>query len=200
MKWYKGIIEVIDEPSFGGSYIQETGDACEEFNFTPIECDDGDFCFGFVETKSTNRVSKNQLHIERIEGGTKQDEFIDHVLVVWCAKRDNRSVIVGWYKDARVYREYENWEMDIDEDEPYKHDFIMEAFADDCVLLPANERSAYRWRAPRKLQNRSYGFGQANVWFANEESAKEYIETLAKNIYEYNGENWINEYPPSAEE
>lgn len=200
MKWYKDICPNEDEPTYGGAYVSETGDAHEKYNFLPITIDDKEFCTGFFETKKTNRKTKNQLHIEKIEGVSASDNSADGVLAVWCARADtNRSTVVGWYKNATVYREYECIEIEYGEDEPIYRDYNVWANAEDCVLLPQDERNVNRWRVPREKYNRSYGFGQANVWFASEDSAKPYIEQLVLSIDEYRGENWLKTYPPSLE-
>lgn len=73
MNYYKGIIRGIDEPKNGGSYVKETLDAHEKYNFMPAHIidsryPDGDYCLGFVETKTTSAGKRNQLNIEKIEG------------------------------------------------------------------------------------------------------------------------------------
>ena len=69
MDYYKGIILGKDEPQYGGSYVMSTGDAYEKYNFegVPLIFDDrympdGEYCLGFVETKSS-KGGRNQLHI-----------------------------------------------------------------------------------------------------------------------------------------
>ena len=39
MKYYKGKVDGIDEPQFGGDYVLQTGDAEGKYNFKPIEVD-----------------------------------------------------------------------------------------------------------------------------------------------------------------
>lgn len=51
------------------------------------------------------------------------------------------------------------------------------------------------WHTPRKRYTRSFGFGQANVWFASEETAKLFLNKLVGNIENYKGENWLRKYP-----
>ena len=107
MKYYKGACS-IDQPYNGGAFVEENGYGHEEFNFRPIDFEGkGEVCVGFVETKSTRNDIRNQLHIERINGceNAKNDDFVDDVLVVFCATREqNDTVVVGWYKHATVYR------------------------------------------------------------------------------------------------
>lgn len=52
------------------------------------------------------------------------------------------------------------------------------------------------WWVPRvaKKNGPSYGFGQANVWFANEkgnEAKDNYINKIVSQIYNYDGENYM---------
>lgn len=74
----------------------------------------------------------------------------------------------------------------------------MLADAGDCVLLPEGERNRRCWWVPRKRVTRSFGFGQANVWFAEEESAEDYVHALAEQIKRYQGENWLHFWPEEA--
>lgn len=54
------------------------------------------------------------------------------------------------------------------------------------------------WRVPRKSSGISYGFGQANVWFASGKEENVHLDTfltkLVKQIEEYDGENWRDVY------
>jgi hypothetical protein len=94
MDYYKGIVPGVDEPHVGGSYVKETKDAHEKYNFEPVEIikDEvlpaGEYCLGFVETKTTKGNSRNQLHIENINGcqALGKEESVDDVLVIYCAK------------------------------------------------------------------------------------------------------------------
>ena len=72
MERYDGNEDGTDKPHGGGAYVELTGDAHEKYNFTPEELilsknDEVDeYCLGFVETKSTNGTTVNQLNIEKI--------------------------------------------------------------------------------------------------------------------------------------
>lgn len=178
MKYYNGVNED-DKPVNGGSWVNENENAIESLNFAP--CNDGTYC-GYVSTKS-NRGNSNQLHIERLEGVNKNDNFADNVLVIWVAKRDefSKSTIVGWYKNATVFREYE-W---IDGD----WSFNIIANVEDCVLLPLDKRNKVVPRAGK--DGYSYGMGQANIWFgqSDDEKAKKCIDNMINYINSYDGEN-----------
>lgn len=193
MKYYKGISEK-DKPFNGGSFVRETGEGLEEFNFYPVCADDGnEYCFGFVETKQT-RGKSNELHIEKIAGCEllKNDESVDDVLVVWCATTNlNETSIVGWYKHATVYRYYQEIDFSGHTDKYDIKYFNIFAKKEDCVLIPESDRHYHIWDAP-VAKKRTYGFGQSMMWYASEEKAKPYLEKLVRQINEYDGENWID--------
>ncbi len=190
MKYYKGASQK-DVPYNGGSYVNENGFGNEQYNFAAVQLDDGrDYCLGFVETKTTSKTKRNELHIEKIDGCEliKKEDSVDGVLVVWCATTDlNETSIIGWYQDATVYRFYQNAEFD----SGYNQEFNVLANKENCVLLPQGERHRHIWDAP-VAKKRTYGFGQSMIWYATEENATAYIEKLAKQISEYTGENWID--------
>lgn len=179
MKYYQGITDE-DKPVGGGSWVDENGECAEQWNFFDSE----GYCYGYVATKSRNDKS-NQLHIEKIEGiSNKADEATD-VLVVWNAKEDRpdgKHYIVGWYKDATVFRNYAfddaGWPINVF------------AKTDDCVLLPLNERKRL---VPRKGKGGyKFGMGQANVWFAEDENAEQYVQNIVAYIQAYQGENLMH--------
>jgi hypothetical protein len=207
LDYYKGIYEGVDMPVGGGDYVKKTGDAHEKFNFEAVDIygDDDKYCLGYVEMKAT-KTSKNQLHIEKIDGGdllSDEDGSIDDVLVIYCAKHPahNFTTVVGWYNHATVYRYYQQMNfpsIDPDDTEVYVQNYNIIAKARDCVLLPRRERSLYnRWSVPRKTSGAAYGFGQSNIWFAQEDNEllRKYISQLIRQINEYDGINWLNEYP-----
>lgn len=199
MDKYRGINDN-DIPVNGGSYVEDNNNAHEAYNFEPIHFTDVDeeiqYCLGFFETKSTNGSNRNQLHIEKIDKGINKDiEAIDHVLVIWCAKspKNDFTSVVGWYKNATVYRYYHS----VGFESGYVQDYNILAKAEECVLLPTNIRSRKTmWWVPRsaKKSGPSYGFGQANVWFANEKYnmyEENYLNKIIQLIDNYDGENYM---------
>ena len=191
MKYYKGVVPGKDEPFNGGSYVAEHGEGHEQYNFDAVTLDDEDeYCLGFVETKSTRANKRNILHIEKINGceHLKQAPFVDDVLIIWCATTSlNETSIVGWYKHATVYREYENAEFN----GGYIQSFNVLAKKSDVVLLPVGDRHRFIWHAP-VAKKRGYGFGQSMIWYAQEENAQEYLTRIVNQIQTYCGENWID--------
>ena len=211
MNYYKGNKDGKDEPKGGGDYVVKNKDAHEKYNFTPDlfvfddepEAEAKEYCLGFVETKATNGNRVNQLHIEKIDGCQlcSKEKSVEDVLVVYCATHPtyNFTTVVGWYKHATVYREYQPAEFkDEDGELIYTQYYNAIAKKEDCVLLPTSARSKIKtWGVPRKRNGASYGFGRANVWFAAgaEENSylKEFLQRLHKQIEEYDGENWLEE-------
>lgn len=207
LKYYKGLDypgEII--PITGGAFVKENKDAHEKYNFDIVHLEEtedfpeGDYCLGFVETKTT-KANRNQLHIEKINGCAKaiNQNFVDDILVIYCATHDSHghTAVVGWYNHARVYRYYLECEFDSNvPDEKYFQAYNAIALADNCVLLPISERSRVtKWKVPRRTQGASYGFGQSNVWFAEDNSDNRYLsdflQRIVKQIKEYDGDNWL---------
>ena len=211
LKYYKGIYTGIDEPYAGGDYVKITGDAHEKYNFDVVEflvspddhLEPGKYCLGFVETGNTKETQR-QIHIEKIEGceGLGKEPRAEDVLVIFCAKSPayGHTSIIGWYKNATVYRDYRDEKFGSDEN-PYYQSYNMIAKAEDCVLLPSNVRSRkVLWEAPRRsAKGFQFGFGRSNVWFARGEDQDErldaYLKRVVEQIQEYDGENWLTKYP-----
>lgn len=190
MKYYKGVQENVDEPRNGGSYVTENRDGGEVYNFDAVSLEgrESEYCLGFVETKSTRKDRKNELHIEKIQGceALKNEEAVEDVLVVWCATTPREETsIMGWYQHATVYRHYQQCDFGND----FVQDYNVIAKKEDCVLLP--EVTRRRWSAP-VAKGWKFGFGQALVWYGQEEIARNYIEKKIREIQEYDGENWID--------
>lgn len=190
MKYYKGASDN-DQPYNGGSFVDENGYSHEEYNFDSVRLNDGEcYCLGFVETKSTAKTKRNDLHLEKISGceNYKNEDAVEDVLVIWCATTNlNETSIVGWYKNATVYREYQNAEFDND----YIQSYNVLAKKENCVLLPEGDRHKHIWNAPIARKN-TFGFGQSMIWYASEEKAQKYIHKLSLQINDYTGQNWID--------
>lgn len=76
--------------------------------------------------------------------------------------------------------------------------FLLNAYAarENCVLLPVKDRMSEIWEVPRVRKGASFGFGQANVWFAEgreeNEALDRFLDKLVEQIQNYSGENWVN--------
>ena len=126
----------------------------------------------------------NSIHIERIDSSFKGKDEIDNVLVVFCAKpNEGPSVIVGWYNNATVLR---------GRNEYNGRQYNLIARKEDCVLLDENERN---YIVPR-AKTHKIGFGQSNLWYADNEDAKEFIKNVIKYIGKEEHESLIEQNIP----
>ena len=182
----------------GGSYVKEHGIGHECHNFSTVIDQDGrEQCLGFAMLTGGGNTAP-QLKIENIVGceAFKKAEAVDNVIVVWCAKaeRSNNIRVVGFYKNATVYR-YSQY-ADFDNGERQWFNFV--ADKKDCVLLPYQERFATdKWFVPTSGKNRrDFGFGRSSIWYGGSKTIDKdeiaYVENMIKNIESYNGENWID--------
>lgn len=167
----------VDKIEGGGSYVQENKFGHEVYNFLPH---DG-FVYGFVQTPRSST-----FHIERL-GADIKDNSIDDVLAVWVANRPKvGSVIVGWYKNATLFREYQYSDNLNRNFKDEKVGYNVKAKIEDATLLPKDERVFH-------IKRGKGGMGQSNVWYASQESnedfKKEVLEYVYNNILPLNDEN-----------
>lgn len=157
LRSYLGTIED-DLPLKGGAWVAKHKDAHEKWNFLNYN----GFCYGFVQ-------NRGQFHIERLDGVSRQDASTDGVTIVWCALNpDGKTVIVGWYENATVYRDYQDSMMTAVTG--LERCYFAKALAEDCYLLPEDERTYVIGHASEL--GTGHGFGQQNFWYADSEYAK----------------------------
>jgi hypothetical protein len=202
MEYYKGITPT-DKPRNGGSHVDETGEAHEAFNFDAIEFNGEKICLGFAMLIGNSSQTNLQIRLESMIGGKhlKKEQYVDGVTVVWCAKDpfENHIRVVGFYKNATVYRHSQ--EMDFfDENNElcYVQNYNFVAKEENCVLLPYGERNRNKWRVPTSGKNgANFGFGRSSIWYANSngENPKEdkFVECMLENIDNYTGKNLMEE-------
>lgn len=185
MKNYIGKTEY-DMPEGAGRWVKENNDAHEKWNFLNM---DGN-CYGFVQ------INGNNFSIERIEDADKTDDVVKDVLVVWCSPKNGKTVIVGWYRNATVYRQY--FDLPVTIATGIDRSYFCTAKADDCFLLPECERTFEIERAAHKGMGK--GFGQSNIWYADSDYGKEEIvPKIIEYISNYTGQR-INKVPKSFED
>ncbi|MDE6035977.1 MAG: hypothetical protein K2G36_08730 [Ruminococcus sp.] len=169
MKYYKGVTD--DEPVEMPEGFDYLG---EQYNFKYVIENGKKICRGYFENHGNNVL------IENIDENAKLSDLIDDVLVVWFARYEGiGNLIVGWYKHATVYRHLQknpDW-------------YYITANIENCVLL--SEEARKLWKVPYSKKD-GYGFGMSNIWYAREEKAENYVESLIKRINNY---NWIDKYP-----
>jgi hypothetical protein len=151
MEKYQGITRT-DKIIGGGKYVKIQGRGNEVCNF--VKCQKQ--VFGYVQPVG------NQIRIERL-GADKTETSIDGIDVVITATRPGGgSVIVGWYKNATVFRELENIKKPsaVHKKNGVKCFHYSAAFSD-ATLLPEDKRTL---AVPRRIKG---GMGKSPVWFAD---------------------------------
>lgn len=173
MKCYDKINFPDDIPKHAGKYVNDTKDAYEKNNFHIWE--DG-YCYGFVETGLYKDEKPKQLDINKISNSKSKDEYVEGITVVFCALSDlqKKTVIVGWYNNATVYR---NRQFTLK-----KHMYNIKARSEDVVLLSESDRIVHIPRA----RIDGIGFGQSQIWYANSEKAKEFRLKIIQYVETYN--------------
>lgn len=114
-----------------------------------------------------------QIKVEKL-GANNNDDFANGVTVVWTAgPKSGGTVVVGWYKDATVYREAQMLEKQSDiQKKNGVSTYRITAPADKAVLLPVEHRELI---IPRAVKG---GIGQSNVWFADKEESQEIVNRV----------------------
>lgn len=109
--------------------------------------------------------SRKGLRIERLGAASKNDPYVDGVTVVWMARepKGGRTLIVGWYLDARVYRSADPAPTPRHLPNGEAIPVTAETHADNAVLLPPTGRTF-------QIQSRrtaDVGFGQSPAWYGD---------------------------------
>ena len=182
----------------GGSYVRENGSGNEHKNFLPFYVSDEDsdeelLLLGSFETKH-HQGTPNQTHIEKIRGCSilRKEEYAEDVIVVWCATNpQGKSCVVGWYEHANVCRFYDILPIDLEDGSVEERWYNISCLFEDATLLPVDVRGEEQWAIPRHSSKNpvEYGFGQANIWYASEPAAEDFVKRMIHQIETYSGEN-----------
>jgi hypothetical protein len=169
MSHYEGLDGKPDEIVGGGRVVKEYGKGHEVCNF--LRCNDG-YVYGHVETM-LNKDTDRQIDIENIlpNASNSGAESMDGVDVIWIATNPDEGGrrVVGWYRNATVYRHRQKFDKAIltrqhkkDEINSYR----VRAKYKDATLLPLEDRSD-----PALRLGRGTGWiGRANWWFPERKS------------------------------
>ena len=168
MERYEGISSE-DHITGGGAFVKKNGRGQEVCNFAP---DKDGFLYGYVETPGT------EIDIDRI-GGKTINKYIDGVTVVWTASRPSGgTVIVGWYKDATVFQEYQEFNNANAPKAQLKNNingYWIKAPFDKATLIPFDDRI---FEIPRVK-----GFmGRSNVWYADSKDSASLVNKISNLI------------------
>ncbi len=166
MSKYRGITPS-DKIVGGGAYVHIEQRGHEVCNFLPTRGK----VYGYVQPHGS------QIKIERL-GATKTDEKISGIDVVFTARRPGLggTVVVGWYKNATVYRypQHIHWASKTLEVNQIDAHWIVGSM-NDVVLLASDQRNL---TVPRGKG----GMGQSNVWFADSPSISKWISAVQRAI------------------
>lgn len=146
MRSYKGLVN--DEIIGGGKNVRLFGSGGEIFNFLSYK----GYMYGYVQPHHSS------IKLERI-GNDVYNDKIKNVTIIWLSTRPNfGSVIIGWYKNATLYR----YMQDDCPDKRRKNqtEYFIKAKSRDAKLLSIDERFF-------KIKRGKNGLGQSNVWFAD---------------------------------
>ena len=89
----------------------------------------------------------------------------------------HQPFLIGWYKNARVYREEKSTQISGD-----KLKYRIEADVINCVLIPENMRML---QVPRGKG----GMGQKSIWYAISEKGESFVPKVIKYIDEFETRN-----------
>lgn len=185
MKNYTGDYD--DKPVNGGGYIEEEGTGGEIYNFL----DNNGKCYGYVMVGGNGNMALQKYY----KGVKSTDEYVDDILVVWVATNEkSKPKIVGWYKNARVYRSFQKTTSFTYQDVDLYYNIVAEAI--DCYLLPEDNRTITIDRANEV--GKGMGMGQSNIWYADSVYAKaniiprviQYIDTYNDGYSNFIYDDW----------
>lgn len=152
MDFYRGVTQG-DKIAGGGSYITKHRYGSEIFNFQPHQ---GYYYGGVFPGRH------GVIKVQKLNGWTNVKRA-DGVTVIWCAKRPKGggTYIVGWYKNASVYSEYQEPPAGSKRGVPGKNEtcgYYVKAKVRAARWLHKDERLH---RVPRGKG----GIGTSHIWF-----------------------------------
>lgn len=185
MKYYAGSRQNdVPRPLHGGAF-NEINVGLEFFNFLDL---DGRL-HGFAQAPGHPAV----YNLRRISPEGTGDR-LEHVTVVYVSRppETGGQVVVGWYRNARVYRcqQRETDARRFHDGTPFEYHF--ECSTSDAVLLPLDRRQP----GDPHVQHGHGGIGQANVFYPLNDRGlprdAPWLIQLAQFILNYRGDNLLN--------
>jgi len=169
----------------GGKYVKINKFGHEVLNFEPH----GNQLYGYVQPPGKGDVKK--IRIKNL-GAKEDDDSIDGVTVVWTAPNPEKggTYIVGWYKKATVYKEWQQPNVKMNRIVDGKEiGYFVTAPEANAVLIP--EEARY-FKVPRR--QKGY-LGMSNIWYpkSGDYGVPEFVERVEKYIDTYGGPDEIIE-------
>ena len=154
----------------GGAYVDKYGKGFEMCNFLSYRGK----VYGYVRPPGGG-----QIKIERLGAG-RNDLSVSNVTVIWTAKRPEvGTVVIGWYKDATVYREFKEFRSSFPQKKKHHIEgYRIETLENNARLLPIDQRAL---DVP-KAGSVKGGMGQSNVWYAAEPNLEPFIKEVKELI------------------
>lgn len=172
-------------------WVVEKNEAGERSNFKPTN---GEMRGYFPVAENEDIEKSGKLDLQRL-GGDKKSDFLDSITVIWFANKPpigNKAYIVGWYRDARVFRRKRPGGVG-----GYRTVCAIE----NATLIPEEFRDFEVPRSQSKIgQALGFGYGQSSVWYADKDTdeflknVQMYIDTYDSNI----GSNGRSSKPSDA--
>lgn len=153
--------------SGGGSFVTANKRGHEVCNFSPYKgC-----LYGYVQPPGMH------INIDRI-GANSNAESIDGITIVWTATTPNGgTVIVGWYKDAEVFRSYQKFsKVPPMQSQNGIDGYWVKAPFSQATLLPIDHRV---FEIPRGVKG---GIGKSNIWYADSVESSKLIKQVKNYI------------------
>lgn len=178
MLQYRGINES-DRLESNFKYPRITGTGHEEFIFLPI---DG-YLYGYVPINWDDQ-RQGSIRLERL-GGEKGCVSLSGVTVVFFSLRPQNkfAYIVGWYKDAVIYRQLQ--ELDGHKIGGKQIYYSCKTLAKNGVCLPVSQRT---FIVPNS-KKQAGGYGQSRIWYADKlpvfrAKVEKYIDTYQQESHQ----------------
>ena len=150
-----------DQIHGGSAFIDSHKYGGEIYNFLP---DSKGIQYGFV-------ASRGQIHISKHLGARHGADRVSDITVIWCAPKNHHFYIVGWYRNATVYKEPQPCpehlvgQRTLPEGSDWTFCFV--ARQKDTRLLPEENR---KFEIPR-ASSAPTGFGESCLWYADKDRA-----------------------------
>lgn len=173
MEEYDGLGGIDKKVYYGGTWVQEHGYGEEIYNFRHIKGK----VYGYAQPAGYG------INIDRL-GAKQDDDCIKNQLVVFTATPPKgRTCIVGWYKNATIYRSMQSSNMP---ERKYGNGYLgyyVVANSNDVFLLPKDSRKPFmgKLRIPRGKG----GMGRSNIWYADSAKGKAFQRTVLNKIKKY---------------
>lgn len=177
MKRYRGPQADDEKPIGGGSYNRDKL-GHEAFNFLPCSGE----MFGYFQPR-ISKGHESKIALDRIEAGFEGQE-LDNVLLIFVATDPalGKQRIIGWYRDATVYRNSVASPTQVRNGFSY----FAKTNAKKAVLIRDRQRSHI-------IPGGKGGFGQANVCYALETDGEpkdaSWIDLALDYVSQYHKEN-----------